>query len=306
MNRVTATEPRWPNLFVVGAAKAGTTSLWRYLGEHPEIFMCPVKEPRFFSSHRALESQAEAEAYLALFEGAGDAKLRGEASPGYLTRSGAARAICERSPEARIVISLREPVERTHSSYLSLVSDGVEQRSFHDAVADELAGRRLERLPSYVKPRLYSRGIRRYRRNFPDCVFILFFEELTKQPAVVMRDLYAFLDVDPVFAERFERPKAHNQFKVPRNRAVGQLFRARRLARTVLPERARDRVAAATTKSADKPRPDPESVQRLCDFYRAEVEAVRRQVGRPLPTAWDKRFPVPPAAAPVSAARPES
>lgn len=294
-------DPRWPNLFVVGAAKAGTTSLWRYLGEHPDIFMCPVKEPRFFSSHRALESEAEAEAYLALFDDAGCETLRGEASPGYLGRPGTARAIRQRSPQARIVISLREPVERTHSSYLSLVSDGVERRSFHDAVADELADRRVQGVPSYVKPRLYAPGIRRYRRNFGDRVFVLFFEELTKQPATVMRDLYGFLEVDPGFAERFQ-PKAHNQFKVPRNRAVGQLLRARRLARAVVPERARDRVAAAATKPADKPRPDPESVERLCEVYRRDVEAVRRMVQRPLPTAWEKRFP----AATVTAAAPGS
>ena len=76
----------WPNLFVVGAAKAGTTSLWRYLDQHPAIYMSPVKEPHYFSSFTpglfpAVKDEGE---YLELFRDAGDAPLRGEASASYL------------------------------------------------------------------------------------------------------------------------------------------------------------------------------------------------------------------------------
>lgn len=295
-------EPRWPNLFVVGAAKAGTTSLWRYLGEHPEIYMSPTKEPRFFSSHSALASPEATEDYLELFAGAGDQRLHGEASPTYLTRDGTAKEIQRVAPDARIVISLREPVERTHSSYLSLVNDGVEQRSFPDAVEDDLARRPQPGVPRYVKRRLYAPGVRRYQRLFPGQVFVLFFEELAKQPAGVMTDLYAFLGVDPGFAESFE-PKVHNQFKVPRNRAVERMMPARRLARAIIPAPARDRVAEAAMKSSKKPKPEPEAVARLCQTYRRDVERLRPLVGRPFPKAWEKRFP---AAPPLNGPRPAS
>jgi hypothetical protein len=291
----------WPNLFVVGAPKAGTTSLWRYLGQHPEIFMSREKEPRFFSSSRKLESDQATEAYLGLFEAAGDEKLRGEASPTYMSRTATAKEIHRVAPGARIVISLREPVERTHSSYMSLVNDGVEQRSFREAVEDDLARRRRPGAPVYVKRRLYAPGLRRYQKLFGGQVFVLFFEELTERPAKVMEELYGFLEVDPGFAEQLN-PRAHNQFKVPRNRAVQRAMPARRLVRTVLPDAARERVNRAVMKPASKPRPEPDVVERLCGTYRRDVERVRGLVGRPLPKAWEKRFP----ASDVSAARPAS
>jgi hypothetical protein len=287
-------EPRWPNLFVVGAAKAGTTSLWRYLDRHPEIHMSPDKEPGFFTRPSSIASAERRRAYLDLWSQAGEEKLRGEASPSYLAGKDVELAIKQVAPDARIVISLREPIDRTHSSYLSLVNDGVERRSFRQAVEDDLAGRRIPDCPVYVKPRLYARGIRRYRRAFRGNVHILFFEELASQPAVVMRELYQFLGVDPAVADQFEaRPKAHNQFKAPRNKVVARALRARRLARALVPIPLRDRVFAATMKSAPKPAPDAESVALLRAAYGPDVLAVRRLLGRPLPPAWVKQF-IPP------------
>src|SRR2546421_5730717 len=97
--RARAAEPpkgaRWPNLFLVGAGKAGTTSLWHYLDSHPDISMSRVKEPHFFSRGGlpGLPVVKSAEAYLDLFAGAGQARYRGEASPSYLCDEGSARAI---------------------------------------------------------------------------------------------------------------------------------------------------------------------------------------------------------------------
>lgn len=286
------TQQQWPNLFVVGAAKAGTTSLWRYLDRHPEIFMSPDKEPGFFTHPSSIASPEAQRAYLDLFAGASEEKLRGEASPSYLAGKNVELAIQAVAPDARIVISLREPIDRTHSSYLSLVSDGVERRTFREAIEDDLAGRRVPDCPIYVKPRLYGRGIRRYRRAFRRRVHVLFFEELTADPAAVMRELYGFLGVDPSFVDDFGA-KAHNQFKAPRNRVVGRALRARKLARALVPAPLRDRVFEATMKPAKKPEPDPESVALLREAYGPEVLAVRRLLGRPLPPAWVKQF-VPP------------
>ena len=76
----------WPNLFVVGAARAGTTTLWRYLGRHPEIWMAPIKETNFFSAYRPPlnPSVGDEASYLRLFAPGAESKLRGEASPSYL------------------------------------------------------------------------------------------------------------------------------------------------------------------------------------------------------------------------------
>lgn len=280
----------WPNLFVVGAPKAGTTSLWQYLGEHPEIFMSPEKEPRFFSSRRALATSDEAQAYLALFAGARGERLRGEASPSYLSRKRAPAAIHSVSPQARIVISLREPVERTQSSFLSLVSDGVEKRTFAQAIADDLAGRRIPGHPVYVKPALYAPGVARYLETFGDQVHIMFFEHLVRDTAATMRELYRFLDVDDDFAARLE-PRAHNQFRVPRTRAVKRLRPAAKVVRTLVPARAHERIADATTRAGEKPEPDADSVRALREAFAPDVSALRKLVGRRLPKAWERQFP---------------
>lgn len=283
-------QPQWPNLFVVGAAKAGTTSLWRYLDRHPEIFMSPDKEPGFFSSRRSIASPEARRAYLDLWAAAGDARLRGEASPSYLAVKHAHSAIQAAAPEAKIVISLREPIDRTHSSYLSLVSDGRERRSFRQAVEDDLAGRRVDGCPTYVKPRLYARGIRRYRRAFGKRnVHVLFFEELSAQPAAVMRELYSFLGVDPHVADGLEA-KAHNQYKAPRNRAVGRAMRVRRAARAIVPPSLRERVFEAAMKPAAKPTVDSRSRDLLRAAYGPDVAALRRMLDGSLPPAWEKQF----------------
>ncbi len=281
---------QWPNLFVVGAPKAGTTSLWRYLDQHPDIYMSPVKEPGFLAGADSQAAIRDEEAYLDLFAAARGEKLRGEASPSYLARQQAARTIRRTIRDPRIVISLREPVDRTHSSYLSLVSDAVEDRTFLEAVSDDLARRRLPGRPNYVKPSLYAVSVQRWLRKFGDDVFVLFFEELAKDPARVVRALYEFLDVDPSPADSLVA-KPHNQFRAPRNRAVERLVRARRLGRAVIPRRARDRVFEAAMKPAKKPKPDPESIELLRNVFGPDVAALRELLGRDLPRAWERRFP---------------
>src|SRR5918999_4531871 len=114
----------WPNLFVVGAARAATTSLWRYLDEHHDIWMALVKEPNFFSGVPAVLAPTvhDEASYLRLFAPGAACKLRGEASTSYLWHEGVPAAIKRASPEARIVISLRDPVERAYSAYWLAVS----------------------------------------------------------------------------------------------------------------------------------------------------------------------------------------
>ena len=137
---------RQPNLFIVGAAKAGTTSLWRALGEHPEVFMSPLKEPHFFSgvmprrewaAHLpTVTTQAE---YEHLFNAAGPARYLGDASTSYLwSGSRAAEAIWRHNPRARIIAVLRDPVDRAYSHYWNDAREGLESRSFEGALADEL------------------------------------------------------------------------------------------------------------------------------------------------------------------------
>src|ERR1700712_5403611 len=117
-----------PNLFIIGAAKSGTTSLHYYLSQHPDIFMSTVKEPHFFANVKEKDKRiyeqpkkgeihhtriiTDLDVYLSIFESDHPVIYRGEASPSYFFDSDAAKKVFDFNPEARIIILLREPVSR--------------------------------------------------------------------------------------------------------------------------------------------------------------------------------------------------
>src|SRR5690348_11148544 len=99
----------WPNFFLVGAAKAGTTSIYAYLSEHPQIFFPTIKEPHFFTQvHPSpeqkflIEAVSKRSAYLRLYARAGSHRIIGDASPSYLWHPEVPRRIHEEVPAAKI------------------------------------------------------------------------------------------------------------------------------------------------------------------------------------------------------------
>src|SRR6478752_3812539 len=185
----------WPNLFIVGAPKAGTTSLHTYLARHPEAFMCDPKEPHYFSSVTALPAwrgQAGAvtdpntgrlvaptvtteSAYASLFVGAGGCRVIGESSTSYLADPEACRRIRETAPDARIIIMIRDPVERAISHHLMYVREGWETRSLEQAVDDELREGATWAY-AYLRNGWYRDDIRRYLDAFGDRVLVIVLE----------------------------------------------------------------------------------------------------------------------------------
>jgi sulfotransferase family protein len=300
----------WPNLFVAGAPKAGTTSLWRYLGQHPMIYMAPMKEPNYFSGHRprGRPRVADEASYLRLFAPGAEAKLRGEASPSYLWRADvAAPAIKRVSPAARIVIMLRDPVDRAHSSYWHAVRNGTEQRPFLEALHGDLRDRRPDGLPSrYVDRSLYAEAVERYLRLFPGTVHVGIFEEFFADVPGELRGLFEFLGVDTEVAVRIE-PRPHNPFARPRSRVAGRIFisqRARAAGRLLVPLSLRPRVDQLLLKGGIKPELEAEACAILTAHYATDVARLQEVLGRTLP--WDRFRGVPVGAAPrigVSASR---
>jgi sulfotransferase family protein len=286
----------WPNLFIVGAPKAGTTALWRYLHAHPEIFMSPLKEPRFFSRPDYLPSTGDAETYLGHFSGARGERFRGEATPTYLYPENAPRAIRRVSPEARIVISLREPIDLTHAVYWAYRVFGGERRNFGEATRDEVLegeDRSDVRSNPYAAAAIYTPPVRRYLDTFGERLFVLFFDDLVADPRAVVRSLFEFLDVDPSPADHFNL-SPRNQFGLPRNRLVDRLVkspRTARVARAIVPRPWRDPIWRAVMPPAEKQEPDPETIDLLQRYFEPDVLALRDLLGRRLPEAWERRFP---------------
>lgn len=199
-----------PNLFIVGAAKAGTNTLYRALSEHPDIYMSATKEPTYFGRDLAFRrpriSQAE---YLSLFAGGHRARYRGEASVLYLYSQTAPEEIHRFSPDARIVIMLRDPVDMVYSGFWQNRKTAIEDvGEFERALALEPERRQGRRVPksAYVLNGLFysdharaPMAARRYETVFgSDAVFVGDFEDLKHDREAFYRRLFRFLGLPPI------------------------------------------------------------------------------------------------------------
>lgn len=283
-----------PNLFIVGAARAGTTSLYFYLSQHPEIFMSPMKEPHFFSRIRPdprfnlfypyIDDDAT---YLELFAGAAGAKVRGEASPSYLWVPDAAKRIKAASPEARIIIILRDPVGRAYSHYLVDVVEGLDDRPFATAIREDMArdAPRWGQSPMYVHAGLYADGVERYLRLFRNRVKVLIFEEFIGDLRASLEDIFRFLEVDADYAEQIDT-EPRNVFHLPRNRLAQRILGSLRLrehVRALLPAAVHPAIRRMLVRPGNKPAMDPAARALLTEYYRRDVARLTELLGRPLP-----------------------
>jgi hypothetical protein len=216
-----ATETFAPDFFVVGAAKAGTTALYNWLQDHPAIFLPAVKEPGFFAyaDGAALpkcgpfdpnyfnQIAVDNESYSALYEKAGP-RLTGDVSPVYLLNENAAERIAAARPDARIIIVLRDPVERAFSQYMHHVRDSLETcETFEQALAEESS--RLAAGWSwghgYATHGHYCAQIKRYLSVFPrEQVLFLDFQDMQTEPEECWRQLCTHLSIE-------QRPLAQNE-----------------------------------------------------------------------------------------------
>jgi hypothetical protein len=275
---------RWPDLFVVGAPRAGTTSLWQALDVHPQVFMSRLKEPHYFTSWKPLYMPhvSDRDAYLRLFSGAAEGQLRGEATPSYLAAPEAAEGIARASPEARIVVSLREPVARAYSDYLHKVRYGVEDRSFLEAVRSQAGAERVS--GRYLGASLYADSVERYLERFPGRVHVLFLEELATDPPAELRRLFAFLGVDATPAG--SGLPARNPSGLPRNALARRLYRSpalRRGASALVPGRLQERLEGLLLTSRGVPPLEPEARRLLDERLRPERPRLESLLGRPVP-----------------------
>lgn len=235
-----------PNFLVVGAAKAGTTSLYHYLKQHPEIYMSPVKEPYYFAymdsrpnikgpnsgwNDTVIYNRAD---YEALFNGAGDKKMLGECSPLYLFSSAAPTNIKNVIPNCKIIILLRQPLDRAYSHYLHWRINCYESLSFEDAIAaqEERAKNGWLWVYQYIEVSRYSRQIAEYKRLFNDKhLFIGLFETLIENPALFMKQVFSFLEINNEFTPSIE---VHNKTLIPKSIALNRFYRRSRIIKAVL------------------------------------------------------------------------
>lgn len=268
-----------PNFLVIGAGKAGTTSLYRYFLQHPDVYMSPVKEPSFFCDEDELMNLPairSRHAYERLFAGVNGERAIGEASPKYLNTIAGVDRIHATLPGVRLIVSLRNPADRAWSSFLQRSQNATEMRTAEETL---LPGN-FSFESSFYYPRL-----RRYFDRFPgEQIKVILFDDLTARTRDTMRELFRFLEIDP--DTEVDTSVRHNPAITPRFRRLNYLIAAAfRLVRPFTPEallfKGYGRRLRQPLFRAPDPFP-PALRRRLLEQYRDDILATGDLIGRDL------------------------
>jgi len=279
----------FPNFFIVGAPKCGTSALHGYLAQHPDVFMSEPKEPHFFCTDLdAPHAVRDEGAYRALFKDA-DAKVVGESSATYLYSSVAAAGIRTFNPDARIIIMLRNPLEMMPSLHAQKRVNGTEEvADFGEALeaeekrkAGELPARGA--FPFYRDAARYSEQLGRYFDRFPrEQVHVIIFDDFKRDVAGVYGKVLGFLKL-PSFTPNF---KVVNRNKRVRSRALRDFLQNPRSPVNRLPKplstfsyKALDRLNSAYEARTPL---EPGLERRLRAEFAPEVERLSELLGRDL------------------------
>jgi hypothetical protein len=302
---------RLPTFLIIGAARSGTTSLYHYLHQHPDVWMSQEKEPAFFAMQARPEDPQLAplrsargavttlEAYCRLFAEARVDQARGEASVVYMYLEGVAESIARDLPAAKLVAILRNPADRAYSAFLHLRRNGTEPlRDFAEALRVE-AQRVQAHCPPWFRYRdrgFYHRQLRRYYDVFPrERIRVYLYEELTSDPDALLRDLYRFLGVDEGLTANVEQH--FNEAGIPKNErlhalAVGLLNSSnplRAVGRRLVPRSWRHMAVESLKHLRDrqlvKPPFPPEIRRALLEDYRTDILALQDLTGKNC-SAW--------------------
>jgi hypothetical protein len=310
-----------PNFFLAGAPKAGTTSLYHYLSQHPQIYMSPIKEPCYFASEFRPENCAEGiqpavernqrdlrkyldgpmrerrfggavtdwEDYQRLFQRVRGQTAIGEASPGYLWSETAARNIHAKIPDAKILLILRNPADRAFSQYLHQVAVGGLRLTFWQQIQACLQNR--SRRFSLQYPMLefgfYHSQLTRFLEFFPvPNVCIHLYDDYRADPAATVASVFRFLGVDDAFTP--DTSQRYLELSVPRLAGVSHALRklgiwqtVKRLTPTQLLPAARRLVFTPRCKLAM----EPQDRQYLVDYYAEDIGKLATLLNRDL-SAW--------------------
>jgi hypothetical protein len=201
-----------PDFVIIGTQRGGTTSLYRYLTEHPDVGSALRKEVHFFDRHY----EKGINWYLAHFPVRGEAPVVGEASPNYLFHPDVPERARQAMPHARFIVLLRNPVDRAYSQYQMRVRRGIETLSFEDAIEKE--PERLSRSDdpasqswrqySYIKLGLYVHQLKRWMSVFPrEQLLIIKSEDFYREPERTLHQVLEYLRLQPWSPEGF---RAHH------------------------------------------------------------------------------------------------
>jgi hypothetical protein len=302
-----------PNFLILGAMKAGTTSLYHYLQQHPQVYMSPIKEPNFFALEgRKLDfNGAEGREwindrikrefvtniaeYRALFEEASSETAIGEASTMYLYSPEAPGRIKHYIPKANLITILRNPVERAYSAFLYMCRDSREPLSdFSEALRAEETRMRnnWEWIWHYKNAGFYYVQLKRYFDVFDqDQIKVYLYEDLRTDTPHVLQSIFKLLKVDDTFTP--DTSLRHNLSGVPKNRALFSYIRGPNVVKSVrkplLPKELRRRISAKLQSRilVEAPSLAPAIRRELIELYRDDILRLEGLIERDL-SGWLK------------------
>lgn len=289
-----------PNFLIIGAAKAGTSSLYGYLKQHPQVYMSPQKEPAFF----ALEGEildfrgpgdekynnrliTKIEDYRELFENVTTETAIGEASTDYIYSLKAPGLIRRYIPKVKLIVILRDPVHRAHSQFLDQVMERHEfLADFSDALQEE-ENRILDNWSSswhYKQRGFYYVQLKRYFDLFDRNQFkIYLYDDYSTDPISVLKDIFCFLNVDENFIPDVSVRKNVSTVVAPRSKVlhnVLQYFLVKdnpfeTSLKLLLPAKVkifmRTKLANIKKSNLSRPQVDPGLRKQLIEVYRDDI-----------------------------------
>lgn len=291
-----------PNFFIIGAARSGTSSLYEYMRQHPQIFFPELKEPMYFAfpqqklcfqgpgdeegiNCKAVTDLAQ---YKALFNGVKNETRIGEASANYLYHNCVVDNIRAELPDAKLICILRNPAERAYSSYLYTLRDGREtELSFEAALAREeqrIADNWCD-IWHYQRCGFYYQQLEYFYRLFPkEQIKVILQEDLKSRPTECLAELFAYLGIDSEFTPDVDL--VYNQGGKPKNRLLNKVLtqpsHLKRILRPLTPQFLLKAYIEMKHKNLSRPELSPETYDRLLDTYSEDIEKLQQLLSRDL------------------------
>ena len=290
-----------PNFLIIGAAKAGTTALHEYLQQHPQIYMTPTKETNFFAfegedlnfkgpGDELLKdfSITDLDTYQAQFAGVTEEIAIGEACPAYLYHPQATVRIKQYIPDARLIVILRNPINRAYANFLHTIRDDREtHRDFALALQDETTriASNWEWFWHYIQLGFYGKQLQQYYEIFaPSQIKVYLYEDLKENAIALLQDIFRWLEVDDTFVPDMAlRP---NKSGMPKNKLLHQILTKPNPLKTSLkplfPAKIRQKIQH---QNLNTPQISQEVRQQLLDLYRTDILQCQDLINRDL-SAW--------------------
>jgi hypothetical protein len=289
-----------PNFLLIGAPKAGTTTINIALNQHPEIFMCPQKECGFFWSYgdkSVIKGPGatvtknriirDLYSYQKLFSGVMSEKRVGEASVRYISHPRSPAVIHHFIPKVQLIAVLRQPVDRAYSSYLHALREGVEPcNTFIEAVTHERNGKRDSwNTVRHLHPGFYYQSLSRFIEYFDkEQLHILLFEDLKENAPNLISSIYEFLGVDTTFkADLIHRHNASGIIRNPISRGLwAKSSHLRAIVRPYLNHNLKHSIYEWIIRDLYKPKLNLELRDELTELFRQDIEHLQDFIQRDL------------------------